>query len=291
MIVQGNDRILFIKRGDNFQPVGCLTTNGLDESIEFLPTTTRNSQGWETQRPTTQNYSINFEGLQVPTAFRSDTDFANFYTLTVNFLENVDFNVRFRINGNAGWFTLIRKSTTTDTDLIDELPSTYVLRGATLEDTIDNIIANLNIYNVNANVEYSRDGTSLVATLVNEGTYTITLFQLIDTTTFEDVGDFDLTFDSVPNPNPLISYDRLRIMKRNRELITWRIMSSSPVPAYIDEGQGYISSISDVSGVNQDATFSGSIVGYGVPIFIINQAALATGDDFVEDGNDNLIEP
>jgi len=291
MIVQGNDRILFIKRGDNFQPVGCLTTNGLDESIEFLPTTTRNSQGWETQRPTTQNYSINFEGLQVPTAFRSDTDFANFYTLNVNFLENVDFNVRFRINGNAGWFILIRKSTTTDTDLIDELPSTYVLRGATLEDTIDNIIENLNIYNVNANVEYSRNGTSLVATLVNEGTYTITLFQLIDTTTFEDVGDFDLTFDSVPNPNPLISYDRLRIMKRNRELITWRIMSSSPVPAYIDEGQGYISSISDVSGVNQDATFSGSIIGYGVPIFIINQAALATGEDFVEDGNDNLIEP
>jgi hypothetical protein len=291
MIVQGNDRILFIKRGDNFQPVGCLTTNGLDESIEFLPTTTRNSEGWETQRPTTQGYSINFEGLQVPTAFRSDTDFANFYTLSINFLQNVDFNLRFRINGNAGWFTLIRKSTTTNTDLIDELPSTYVLRGSNLEDTIDNIIANLNIYNVNANVEYSRVGTSLVATLVNEGTYTVTLFQLVNAITFADVGDFDLTFDSVPNPNPLISYDRLRIMKRNRELITWRIMSSSPVPAYIDEGQGYISSISDVSGVNQDATFSGSIVGYGVPIFIINQAALATGEDFVEDGDDNLIEP
>lgn len=289
MIVQGNDRILFIKRGDNFQPVGCLTTNGLDESIEFLPTTTRNSEGWETQRPTMQNYSINFEGLQVPTAFRSDTDFVRFYTFELTLTLNIEARIRFKITDVSGWFILIQKRLALTQEQVDENPASNVLIGDTIADTIDNLVTNLETYNSNPNVTYERVGDTLVVNLINEGVYTVSLFLAEDLDT--QVGSYELNFQIVPNPNPLISYDRLRIMKRNRELITWRIMSSSPVPAYIDEGQGYISSISDVSGVNQDASFSGSIIGYGVPIFIINQAALATGEDFVEDGNDNLIEP
>jgi hypothetical protein len=290
MIVQGNDRILFIKRGDNFQPVGCLTSNGLDEATEFLPTTTRNAEGWETQRPTTQNYSINFSGFQVPTSFRANTDFVNFYTLEITLLENVPFLLRFRVEGDAGWFVFVQKKITDDPEEVENNPAGFVLLGDTIADTVQNILENILTYNPNTNVTYTRDGDTLVLTFANSGNYEVTIFSAFADGSGEVVASYELIVVTESNPNPLISYDRLRMMKRNRELITWRIMSSSPVPQYIDEGQGYIANISDVSEVNVDASFSGSIIGYGVPLFIINDAALATGENFVEDGNDNLIE-
>lgn len=61
----GNDRILYIKYLGNWLPVGCLTSNSLSESSEMLQTTTRDNDGWATSRPTMQNYTISFEGLQI----------------------------------------------------------------------------------------------------------------------------------------------------------------------------------------------------------------------------------
>jgi len=63
--INGEDRILYIKTGFDYMPVGCLTSNGLSESSEMLPTTTRENKGWATGRPINQNYSIPFSGLQI----------------------------------------------------------------------------------------------------------------------------------------------------------------------------------------------------------------------------------
>lgn len=63
----GEDRILYVKYLGNWLPVGCLTSNSLSESSEVLATTTRDNNSWVTSRPTNQNYSISFEGLQLNT--------------------------------------------------------------------------------------------------------------------------------------------------------------------------------------------------------------------------------
>ena len=63
----GSDRILFIKVAGNWLPIGCLTDNSFDESAQFISTTTRDNQGWETSRPIMQSYSIGFNGLQLNT--------------------------------------------------------------------------------------------------------------------------------------------------------------------------------------------------------------------------------
>lgn len=63
----GNDRILYIKQGLNWLPVGCLTDNSMDESSEFIDTTTRDNQGWTTSRPVMQSYNLSFSGLQLNT--------------------------------------------------------------------------------------------------------------------------------------------------------------------------------------------------------------------------------
>jgi hypothetical protein len=63
----GNDRILYLKINGFWLPVGCLTSNTLSETAEMLPTTTRDNDGWATSRPTMQNYSIGFEGIQINT--------------------------------------------------------------------------------------------------------------------------------------------------------------------------------------------------------------------------------
>jgi len=63
----GSDRILFVKVNGNWLPIGCLTDNSMDESSEFLDTTTRDNQGWTTSRPILQSYSVGFNGLQLNT--------------------------------------------------------------------------------------------------------------------------------------------------------------------------------------------------------------------------------
>jgi len=60
----GTYKILYIKQDGSYLPIGCLTSNSFNESVEMLDTTTRdNSNGWTTSRPTTQSYDISFDGL------------------------------------------------------------------------------------------------------------------------------------------------------------------------------------------------------------------------------------
>jgi hypothetical protein len=63
--IKGEDRILYFKINGDWLPVGCLTENALDETSDFIDTTTRDNQGWKTSRPTNQGYNISFAGLQV----------------------------------------------------------------------------------------------------------------------------------------------------------------------------------------------------------------------------------
>lgn len=75
--INGLIRILYFKISGVYIPVGCLTDNSFTENASMLPTTTRdNTDGWESAKPTNQNYSISFSGLV-------DTDFID--TSKVNY--------------------------------------------------------------------------------------------------------------------------------------------------------------------------------------------------------------
>ena len=63
--VNGEDRILYVKINGAYLPIGCLTDNSFEESVEFLDTTTRDNGGWNTSRPLNQQYSISFNCVQV----------------------------------------------------------------------------------------------------------------------------------------------------------------------------------------------------------------------------------
>lgn len=67
----GDVRILFIKIGNVFLPIGCLTSNPLSEGVDMIKTTTRTSNGWKTSIPTNQFYGITFQGIQI---LSSETD-------------------------------------------------------------------------------------------------------------------------------------------------------------------------------------------------------------------------
>lgn len=62
---KGEERILYIKLLGEYVPIGCISDNSFTESVETLDTTTRDNNGWATAKPTMQNYSITFNGIQV----------------------------------------------------------------------------------------------------------------------------------------------------------------------------------------------------------------------------------
>ena len=74
--INGEIRILYIKKDGLYYPIGCLTSNSFNETVDMIPTTTRdNPNGWTTSRPTSQSYDISFDGL-----VDSDTELTNTVT-------------------------------------------------------------------------------------------------------------------------------------------------------------------------------------------------------------------
>jgi len=146
----GSDRILYIKQLGSWLPIGCLTSNSLSESSEMVKTTTRDNNGWDTSRPSNQNYTISFDGLQLNTTVA------------------------------GGIFTAM-------------------------------------------------------------------------------------------------SYDKLKLLKRNRILLDWKIQGTLfPV---VDYGKCYISEISEASAVDEFLTFTGTLVGYGEPkVRTLGEFVLNDGD-------------
>jgi hypothetical protein len=291
MIINGNDRMLWIKRGEIFQPVGCLTSNGMDEDTEMLPTTTRNNQGWRTSIPQLQGYTINFEGLQLPTLFRAESDNATETQLRLTIENTSNFLINIRVESVGGWFIFIQKIITPSSTIVATNPSLFVLKGANTTETATNIATNLQTYNNTSAINYSSNDNVVIFDFTVARDYEVTTF-LVEANEGapQPIATYVLNTTTIPNPSPLLSYDRMRLLKRLREKITWRIMSAAPIPQYIDEGEGYITAISETSPVNEDATYSGTITGWGVPRVIKNDIALGSSGDFIEtDGN--LIEP
>lgn len=60
----GSIRILYIKVGSVYMPIGCLTSNPINETVDMLQTTNTANGGWTTSIPTTQSFAIDFEGIQ-----------------------------------------------------------------------------------------------------------------------------------------------------------------------------------------------------------------------------------
>lgn len=63
--IKGKESLFYIKKNDEYFPVGCLTSSPFSEDVEMLGTTTRENEGWKTSLPTNQSYSINLSGLMV----------------------------------------------------------------------------------------------------------------------------------------------------------------------------------------------------------------------------------
>ena len=75
-VYNGYDQILYIIYNSTQLPIGCLTSNGFSESIDFIDTTTFDNGGWKTSVPTFQNYTISFEGLETLTPSSGATSYS-----------------------------------------------------------------------------------------------------------------------------------------------------------------------------------------------------------------------
>mgnify|MGYP000868614830 CR=1 FL=1 len=62
-LIKGSASLFFIVRNGVEIPVGCLTSNPIDESAEMMETTTRDNEGWKTSIPMMQSYSIALDGF------------------------------------------------------------------------------------------------------------------------------------------------------------------------------------------------------------------------------------
>jgi hypothetical protein len=79
----------------------------------------------------------------------------------------------------------------------------------------------------------------------------------------------------------IASYDKLKLLKRDRILLDWKIQGS--VYPTVDYGKCYISEISEASAVDDFLTFSGSLTGYGIPL------TRTVGEFVLNDGNPDVI--
>lgn len=63
--IRGEESLFYIEINGDFVPVGCLTDSPMTEDVEMISTTTRENEGWVTELPTNQSYSISLNGLMV----------------------------------------------------------------------------------------------------------------------------------------------------------------------------------------------------------------------------------
>jgi len=103
--------------------------------------------------------------------------------------------------------------------------------------------------------------------------------EFIDTTTRDNVGwttsrpnmqSYNISFSglqvvtSVAGGNfNVISYDKLKQLKRSRTLLEWKIEGDFPI---VDYGKCYISELSEATPVDEFLSFSGSLIGFGIPL-------------------------
>tara|TARA_R110000851_G_scaffold98366_4_gene212923 strand:- start:77 stop:481 length:405 start_codon:yes stop_codon:yes gene_type:complete len=101
--------------------------------------------------------------------------------------------------------------------------------------------------------------------------------EMLDTTTVDNKGwktsiptkqNYNISFDGlIKNTNfdggdsSKISLDRLRVLKRNRDLIQWKTQDADLI--FISSGFGYITSLSKSANVDEFISFNCEIEGFG----------------------------
>lgn len=79
----------------------------------------------------------------------------------------------------------------------------------------------------------------------------------------------------------IISYDKLKQLKRSSTLLDWKIEGTLfPI---VDYGKGFISSIGEANTIEELITFSGTITGFGEP------KTVQKGTTVVNSGNPNVV--
>lgn len=72
-LIRSEESLFYIKKNNNWVPVGCLTANPISEETETIKTTTRDNNGWASDFPTLQSYTIELAGMVV----KDDADSGN----------------------------------------------------------------------------------------------------------------------------------------------------------------------------------------------------------------------
>lgn len=80
-LIRGKESMFYIKKNDVFFPVACLTSSPISEDVEMIQTTTRENEGWVTDLPTNQSYTIDLSGLMVMDDSDSDNEVLSYREL------------------------------------------------------------------------------------------------------------------------------------------------------------------------------------------------------------------
>lgn len=126
---------------------------------------------------------------------------------------------------------------------------------------------------------------------------------VLDTTTRDNIGwktsrptmqSYTIPFAGlVVFDSAVLSYGRLREMKRNRNLLDWKIQDPTNVYPIIDYGKAYINTISEASPAGDLISFSSELTGFGIPLWIDNSNAVLSPDaieQMITDGLNNVIQ-
>jgi TP901-1 family phage major tail protein len=131
--------------------------------------------------------------------------------------------------------------------------------------------------------------------------------ETIDTTTRDNAGwitsrptmqSYNISFSGIQVNSTIAggdlnvaSYDRLKELKRDRQLLDWKIQGTNfPI---VDYGKAYITDISESAPVGELITFSATLNGYGKPLMASIELVLLNNGNpnaIIQDGNSNLIQ-
>jgi len=117
--------------------------------------------------------------------------------------------------------------------------------------------------------------------------------EMLQTTTRDNSGwatsrplnqNYSISFDGVQvnttvagGSFSLLSYDKLKLLKRNKQLLDWKIEGS--IFPVVDYGKCYITELSEASNVGEFLTFTGSLTGFGIPqVTTLGQTVLNNGN-------------
>ena len=96
-----------------------------------------------------------------------------------------------------------------------------------------------------------------------------------------------LTIDDKTANSNVLSYYKIRKMKRERTLIEWKRETLGGW--YIDSGKAYIVDISDANAVGEDITFSLQLNGFGKPLESKFPKILGDSNDILTNNNNDVI--